>query len=79
MLPEPIDIEPLFRMKRRCRVYLNNTIRFKKRSFEVLDALPGQRLDVWFMPWEPERIWYGPDMKPAKPVDPIHNARTTRR
>jgi len=78
-LPEAVAIEPLFRMKRRCRVYLNNTIRFKKRSYEVMDALPGVRLDVWFMPWEPERLWYGPEMKPAKPVDPFHNAQTTRR
>jgi transposase InsO family protein len=78
-LPEPVEIEPLFRMKRRCRVYLNNTIRLKKRSYEVLDALPGERLDVWFMPWEPELVWYGPEMKPAKPVNPIKNAQTTRR
>lgn len=78
-LPEAVDIEPLFRMKRRCRVYLNNTIRFKKRSYEVLDALPGERLDVWFMPWELDLVWYGPDIKPAKPVDLHHNAQTTRR
>ncbi|WP_028582130.1 DDE-type integrase/transposase/recombinase [Desulfogranum japonicum] len=78
-LPEPIDIEPLFRMKRRCRVYLNNTIRFKKRSFEVPDVLPGERVDVWFMPWEPGAIWYGPEMKPAKQADPIKNAQNYRR
>ncbi len=73
-LPETIDIEPLFRMKRRCKVYLNNTVRLKKRSYEVADALPGQRLDIWFMPWNLDRIWYGPEMKPAKPIDPIQNA-----
>lgn len=78
-LPATVEIEPLFRMKRRCRVYLNNTIRFKKNSYEVLDALPGERLDVWFMPWDPELVWYGPEMKPAKPVNLIHNAQTTRR
>ena len=78
-LPEAVEIEPLFRMKRRCRVYLNNTIRFKKRSYEVMDALPGERLDVWFMPWQPDLVWYGPEMKEAKPVDPIRNAQTTRR
>ncbi len=74
-----VDIEPLFRMKRRCRVYLNNTIRFKKRSFEVPDALPGERLDVWFMPWEPDLIWYGPEMKEAKKVDLYSNAQRNRR
>lgn len=78
-LPEAVEIEPLFRMKRRCRVYLNNTIRFKKRSYEVMDALPGERLEVWFMPWQPDLVWYGPEMKLARPVDPIRNAQTTRR
>jgi transposase InsO family protein len=78
-LPEAVEIEPLFRMKRHCRVYLNNTIRFKKRSFEVLDALPGERIDVWYMPWESDTVWYGNDMKQAKPVDPIRNAQSTRR
>ena len=78
-LPEPVNIEPLFRMKRRCRVYLNNTIRFKKRSYEVPDAMPGQRVDVWFMPWNTDIVWYGPDMKPTKPVNLIRNAQSTRR
>jgi putative transposase len=77
-LPETVDIEPLFRMRRRCRVYLNNTIRFKKRSFEVPDAIPGKRLDIWFMPWEPDAIWYGEEMKPAKPVNLHHNAYRKR-
>lgn len=78
-LPEPVDIEPLFRMKRRCRVYLNNTIRFKKRSFEVPDVPPGERLDVWFMPWEPDIVWYGSEMKQAKQVDLYQNAQSTWR
>lgn len=74
-LPEPVNIEPLFRMKRRCRVYLNNTVRFKKRSYEVTDVLPGGRVDVWFIPWNSDTIWYGPDMKPAKPVNLEQNAQ----
>lgn len=78
-LPEPVNIEPLFRMKRRCRVYLNNTIRFKKRSYEVPDVVPGERVDVWFMPWNSDIVWYGPDMKPTKPADLIRNAQNTRR
>ncbi len=74
-LPDPVNIEPLFRMKRRCRVYLNSTVRFKKRSYEVMDALPGSRVDVWFMPWDRDVIWYGNDMKPAKPVNLGLNAQ----
>ncbi len=78
-LPETTDIEPLFRMKRRCRVYLNGTIRLKKRSYEVTDALPGQRVDIWFMPWDTDLVWYGPEMIPAKPVNIHANANNTRR
>ncbi len=73
-LPETVEIEPLFRMKRRCKVYLNNTIRLKKRNYEVMDALPGHRVDVWFMPWDLDTVWYGPQMKPAKTVNPTQNA-----
>lgn len=78
LLPETVDIEPLFRMKRRCRVYLNNTIRFKRRSYEVFDALPGQRVDVWFLPWNLDTVWYGDEMKPARPVNLYHNAINRR-
>jgi putative transposase len=78
-IPETINIEQLFRIKRRCRVYLDNTIRLKKRSYELTDALPGQRVEVWFMPWDLTQIWYGPEMKPAKPVDLQRNASRQRR
>ncbi|MBG0779673.1 MAG: transposase, partial [Desulfotignum balticum] len=78
-LPEAVEIEPLFRMKRRCKVYLNNTVRLKRRIYEVKDDLPGQRLDVWFMPWNLDMVWYGPEMKPAKPVDLNQNAHRRRR
>jgi len=78
-LPEAVEIEPLFRMKRRCKVYLNNTVRLKRGIYEVMDALPGQRVDVWFMPWNLDMVWYGPEMKPAKPVDLKQNAHRKRR
>jgi putative transposase len=77
-IPETINIEQLFRIKRRCRVYLNSTIRLKKQSYELTDALPGQRVEVWFMPWDLTQVWYGPEMKPAKPVDLQRNASRQR-
>jgi len=73
-LPEAVEIEPLFRMQRRCKVYLNSTIRLKKQSYEVPDAIPGERVDVWFMPWDLSSVWYGPEMKPAMPVNLARNA-----
>lgn len=78
-LPGTIEIEPLFRMKRRCKVYLNNTVRLKKKSYEIMDVCPGSRVDVWFMPWDLSMVWYGPEMKPARPVNLTLNAQTTRR
>jgi len=74
-IPETLEIEPLFRMKRRMKVYLDNTIRLKNRKYEVRDALPGHRVDVWFMPWDFDCVWYGPDMLPAKPVNLLLNAQ----
>ncbi len=73
-LPEAVDIDPLFRMKRRCRVYMNFTIRLKKIHYQVPEAIPGTRVDVWFMPWDLGTVWYGPEMKPAKPANLALNA-----
>lgn len=73
-IPESLEIEPLFRMKRRVKVYLDNTVRLKRIKYEVRHAHPGQRVDIWFMPWDLTIIWYGPEMLPAKPVDFIQNA-----
>ena len=74
-LPEVADIEALFRMERRCRVYKDGTIRLKKRIFEVPGCLPGSRVKVYFMPWDLSRVYYGDDMRPASPLDRKANAR----
>jgi hypothetical protein len=31
------------------------------------------------MPWDLDTVWYGPDMRSAKIVDPISNAYRRRR
>jgi transposase InsO family protein len=74
-LPDVVEIEPLFRMERRCRVYGDGTIRLKKHTFEVPHARPGARVTVYFMPWDLSRVYYDDDFKPARPVDPYANAR----
>jgi hypothetical protein len=73
-VPEVADIESLFRTKRRCRVYKDGTIRLKKQAFEVPGCLPGGRVTIHYMPWDLSRIYYGDDLKPAKPVDLTANA-----
>lgn len=74
-IPESVEIEPLFRMKRRAKVYMDNTVQLKRKRFEVPDAHPGYRLDIWYMPWDLSMVWYGPEMKPAKPVNLHLNAQ----
>ena len=73
-VPEVADIESLFRLKRRCRVYNDGTIRLKKKAFEVPGCLPGQRVTIYYMPWDLSRIYYADDLKLAKPVDLTANA-----
>ena len=73
-VPEVADIESLFRLKRRCRVYNDQTIRLHKRAFEVPGCLPGSRISVYYMPWDLGRVYYGDQLQLAKPVDLTANA-----
>lgn len=73
-VPEIVDIEAMFRNERRCRIYNDGTIRLKKRRFEVPGCLPGARTTVYFMPWDLSRVYYGDDMRLAKPLDLNANA-----
>jgi putative transposase len=73
-VPQVADIEALFRLQRRCRVYNDGTIRLEKKAFEVPGCLPGSRVTVYYMPWDLSRIYCGDDLQPAKPVDLHANA-----
>lgn len=73
-VPEAVDIEALFRLQKSLRVYNDGTIRFKKKTFEVPKCLPGSHVTIHFMPWNLSRVYYGDDMRPAKPVDLNANA-----
>lgn len=74
-LPPSADIESLFRMERRCRVYKDSTIRFKKNQYEVPGCLPNSRVNIYYMPWDIENVYYGEHMKTARMVDLGANAR----
>lgn len=78
-LPEIVDIDALFRMERRCRVYSDGTVRLFKRVFEVPGCPPQSRITVFFMPWEMDRLYYGDDMNPARLLDRHANARRFQR
>jgi len=74
-LPEVADIQWLFAAERKCRVYNDGTIQLNTRRFEVPECLPGSRVPVRYLPWDPEWVYYGDDAKPARPLDPVQNAR----
>ncbi len=75
VIPPSTDIEALFRMERRCKVYNDSTIRFKKKRYEVPECLPGSRVTIYYMPWDKACIYYGNEMKKARLLDPFANAR----
>jgi hypothetical protein len=43
--------------------------------FEVRDAIPGERISVYYLPWSRDSILTGPDKLIAKPVRLADNAR----
>jgi putative transposase len=73
-VPEVIDIEALFRMERRCRVYHDGTIRLFGHRFEVPGSLPGSRCTAFYVPWDLSRVYYGEDMRLARPLNRHANA-----
>ena len=74
-LPEITDIRSLFCMHRKCRVYNDTTIRLNKRILEVAQALPGATIDVFYLPWDPTWVFYGNDLRPARPLNKTANAK----
>ena len=64
-VPEVNDIESLFMMERRCRIYKDGTIRLFKQVFEIIDPIPGKRVTVYYKPWDLSCIYYGTFLKPA--------------
>lgn len=69
------DIDELFRMEQLRRVGTDGCIRMFKRRYEVPDAIPGTVLTVYYLPWDQSYILVGPDKRPAKPLDSVHNAQ----
>ena len=74
-LPEVTDIQSLFAAERKCRVYNDGTIQLNTRRLEVPGCLPGSRVPVRYLPWDPDWVYYGEKLQPARPLDPNQNAR----
>lgn len=68
------NINDMFRLHERRKVGSDGCVRMWKTSFEILDALPGETIDIYYLPWERDYILTGPDKLMAKKVNPVNNA-----
>jgi len=75
MLPEVAQLDMFFGMQERRKVHRNGTIHLGGKVFDVKGALPGQVVDVHYLPWDLSLIHIGPERIPARPVDLLKNAR----
>lgn len=68
------NINDLFRMEQQKRVGTDGCVRFFNKRFEIPDAIPGESVTIYYLPWEQDYILSGPDKLYTKPVDTAKNA-----
>jgi len=73
-VPEVQDLERKFRMHATRLVNRNGTVSLEGRLYDVHGAVPGQRMDISYLPWDLKEIWVGHEMTPTKLVDLAKNA-----
>jgi hypothetical protein len=69
------NIDALFRMETEKKIYSNGCVRLKNKQYEIKQGLPGQRIKVFYVPWDMSVIYYGDEMLPAMPVNKHQNAK----
>jgi putative transposase len=69
------NIDALFRMETEKKIYSNGCIRLKKKQYEIKQGLPGQKIKVFYVPWDMSVIYFGDEMVPAMPVNKHQNAK----
>ncbi len=74
-IPATARIEDYFWMEETKRIASDGCIRKFGKRFEVIDALPGSRTSIYYLPWDTKFIRVGEDRTLAKPVDKHKNAR----
>lgn len=68
------NINDLFRMEATRVVRSDGCVTLWNKRFEIPDALPGESITIYYLPWDHEYILVGPDKLIAKPLDPVKNA-----
>lgn len=74
-LPEVAQLDMFFGMLERRKIHKNGTLHLHGKVFDVKGALPGEVVDVHYLPWDLSLIHVGPERIPAKPVDLLANAK----
>jgi hypothetical protein len=68
------DIDDIFRMEHNARVGSDGCIRLFNTRFEVPAAMPGSHITVYYLPWNQDSVFIGPDKLRLKPLDAKRNA-----
>ena len=74
-LPEVAQLDLFFGMTERRKIHKNGTLHLLGKVFDVKGALPGEVVEVHYLPWDLSTVHVGPERIPAKPVDLLKNAR----
>jgi hypothetical protein len=69
------NINDLFRLETTKKVGSDGCIRMWKKRFEIIDSYPGEKIQIYYLPWDRDDVLYGPDKIHAKALDKIRNAR----
>ena len=73
-LPPNKDLAESFRIKVEKRIYSDGCVRLLRKRFEIPNALPGQRVCIYYLPWEDDHVLVGPDRKIAREPNLTKNA-----
>jgi putative transposase len=72
---DPIgNIDALFQMETEKTVQADGCIRLRGSRYEIKDALPGQKVQISYLPWDKSTIWAGENRIPVKPLNLYANA-----
>lgn len=74
-LSEVQNIDALFRMETEKKIYSNGCVRLKNKQYEIKQGLPGQKIKVFYVPWDMSVIYFGDELIPAMPVNKHQNAK----
>jgi putative transposase len=68
------NINDIFRMEQLKRVGSDGCVRMFNKRFEVPDAIPGDTVVVYYLPWTHDYLLVGPGKIFVKPLDAVNNA-----